>query len=212
MKYVIFFFYFSIVFEVYARPVSYPGGITLMQMNDGYFSNLHLHNSPSIKYSIGLKIENNRVEKWTFLGIQYNNLLKRINKKNSQANFYLKSAIGSTHSDEYPFSNYKVPAGFIGFAADWENRRFFTAYENKSFYSSDFTKYFQQKIRFGITPYIGDYGDLHTWFMVQLQHTPKLQSEEINVTPLLRFFKDVYLVESGVSLDGEIILNAVVRF
>ena len=212
MKYVILFVYFLIFSEVDARPVSYPGGVTLMQMNDGYFSNLHLHYSPSIKYSIGLKIENNRVEKWTFLGIQYNNLLKRINKKNSQANFYLKSAIGSTHSDEHPFSNYKVPAGFIGFATDWEDRRFFTSYENKSFYSSDIAKYFQQKVRFGIAPYIGDYGDLHTWVMLQIQHTPKLENEEINVTPLLRFFKDVYLVESGVSLDGEIILNAVVRF
>ena len=50
--------------------------------------------------------------------MQYNNLLKRINKKNSQANFYFKSAIGSTHSDEHPFSNHKVPAGFIGFATD----------------------------------------------------------------------------------------------
>ena len=212
MKYMIFFVYFLNVFEVYARPVSYPGGVTLMQMNDGYFSNLHLHYSPSIKYSIGLKIENNRVEKSTFLGIQYNNLLRRINKKNSQANFYLKSAIGSIHSDEHPFSNHKVLAGFIGFATDWENRRFFTSYEKKSFYSSDIAKYFQQKVRFGIAPYIGDYGDLHTWVMVQIQHTPKLETEEINVTPLLRFFKDVYLVESGVSLDGEIILNAVVRF
>lgn len=183
-----------------------------MQMNDGYFSNLHLHYSPSIKNSIGLKIDNNRVEKWTFAGIQYNNLLKRINKKKSQANFYLKSAIGSTHSDEYPFSSYQVPAGFIGFAADWEDRRFFTSYENKSFYSSDIAKYFQQKVRFGIAPYIGNYGDLHTWFMVQIEHNPKKQNEELNVTPLLRFFKDVYLLESGVSLDGEIILNAVVRF
>ena len=42
--------------------------------------------------------------------------------------------------------------------------------------------------------------------MLQIQHTPKLETEEINVTPLLRFFKNVYLVESGVSLDGEIIL------
>ena len=56
MKYVIFFYIF-IFFEVYARPVSYPGGVTLMQINDGYFSNLHLHYSPSIKYSVGLKIE-----------------------------------------------------------------------------------------------------------------------------------------------------------
>ena len=48
--------------------------------------------------------------------------------------------------------------------------------------------------------------------MVQIQHTPKLETEEFYVSPIFRFFKDVYLVESGVSLDGEIILNAVVRF
>ena len=65
---------------------------------------------------------------------------------------------------------------------------------------------FSRRLGFGIAPYIGDYGDLHTWVMLQIQHTPKLETEEINVTPLLRFFKNVYLVESGVSLDGEIIL------
>ena len=81
MKYCNFFVYIFIFSEVDARPVSYPGGVTLMQMNDGYFSNLHLHYSPSIKYSIGLKIEKNRVEKWTFLGMQYNNLLKELIKK-----------------------------------------------------------------------------------------------------------------------------------
>ena len=48
--------------------------------------------------------------------------------------------------------------------------------------------------------------------MVQIEHNPKKQNEELNVTPLLRFFKDVYLLESGVSLDGEIIFNVVVRF
>lgn len=212
MKYLFFFIFIFSSFQTQARPVSYPGGVTLMQMNDNEFSNLHLHYSPKINYSIGLKIENNRIDKWTFAGIQYNNLLKRINKKKSQANFYLKSAIGSAHSDEHPFSSHQVPAGFIGFAADWEDRRFFTSYENKSFYSSDVAKYFQQKVRFGIAPYIGNYGDLHTWFMVQIEHNPKKQNEELNVTPLLRFFKDVYLLESGVSFDGEIIFNVVVRF
>ena len=212
MNYVIFFVFFLIFFEIHARPVSYPGGVTLMQINDGYFSNLHLHYSPKVNYSIGLKIENNRVEKWTFTGIQYNGLLKRINKKNSQANFYSKTGFGYAHSDEDPFSNKQELAGFIGFAADWENRSFFISYENKSFYSLDIAKYFQQKVKFGIAPYIGNYGDLHTWFMLQIQHIPKLQTEEINVTPLFRFFKDVYLFEVGMSLDGEKILNLVVRF
>ena len=87
LKNEIFFFFIFIFSSFKHRSTSFlPGGVTLMQMNDNDFSNLHLHYSPKINYSIGLKIENNRIDKWTFAGIQYNNLLKRINKK-SQANF-----------------------------------------------------------------------------------------------------------------------------
>mgnify|MGYP000316795444 CR=1 FL=1 len=68
-----------------------------------------------------------------------------------------------------------------------------------------------QSIIFGVAPYEGDFGDLHTWLMLKIEHKPE-NKENFEVTPLFRFFKDVYLVESGVSLDGEIILNAVVRF
>ena len=37
-----------------ARPVSYPGGITLMQMNDTNKNSFHLHYSPTAKVSINL--------------------------------------------------------------------------------------------------------------------------------------------------------------
>ena len=131
--------------------------------------------------------------------------------KKSQANFYLKSAIGSTHSDEYPFSSYQVPAGFIGFAADWEDRRFFTPMRINLFIHQILQNIFSKRLDL-VLLLIGNYGDLHTWFMVQIEHNPKKHNEELNVTPLLRFFKDVYLLESGLSLDGEIIFNVVVRF
>ena len=214
MKSTILVIFFLVCFShnIYSRPVSYPGGFTLMQMNDRYFSNLHLHFSPTSRYSLGLKIENHRENKYFFYGIQYNYLFKRINKKNSQANFYFKSAFGSTHTDESPNSGYQVPSGFFGFAADWEDRRFFTSYENKSFYASDISKYFFQKFRIGIAPYIGDYGDLHTWLMIQVEHLPKEDGEEINITPLFRFFKNVFLLETGLSLDKEAVLNLIIRF
>ena len=40
-----------------ARPVSYPGGWTLMVMNDKDTNSSHIHYSPSAKYSVGWKHE-----------------------------------------------------------------------------------------------------------------------------------------------------------
>ena len=41
----------------HARPISYAGGWTIMQMNDFNKHSFHFHYSPSIKYSIGYKSE-----------------------------------------------------------------------------------------------------------------------------------------------------------
>jgi len=68
-----------------------------------------------------------------------------------------------------------------------------------------------QKGRVGIAPYIGDYGDTHTWLMLEVEHNPK-GKEEFIVTPLIRLFKDVYMLEAGVSSNEDILLNAVIRF
>ena len=78
-----------------ARPVSYPGGLTLMLMNSAMKNSLHTHYSPTAKTSLGYKIEYWRGNEFTLNMIQMNNLIKRWNKPESQANFYLKSAIGA---------------------------------------------------------------------------------------------------------------------
>ena len=59
MKYIILitilsFTYFKVT---EARPVSYPGGITLMLMNDSMKNSLHAHYSPSAQTSFGYKFE-----------------------------------------------------------------------------------------------------------------------------------------------------------
>ena len=202
----------SISFSAIARPISYPGGWTAMQMNDANMNALHIHYSPTFKDSIGYKAEYWRESKMQFHGLQYNRLINRWNKKSSQANFYFKGGAGFAHSDERPFSNKQEEAGFAGIAADWENRRFFTGYESRYFYAGDFYKGFMQKARVGVTPYIGDYGDIHTWLMVEVEHNPINQGDELNTTPLVRFFKGVYLFEVGMSFDGDILLNGVIRF
>ena len=63
-----------------ARPVSYPGGLTLMLMNSSMKNSLHTHYSPTANTSLGYKIEYWRGDEFTLNMIQMNNLIKRWNK------------------------------------------------------------------------------------------------------------------------------------
>lgn len=114
--------------QVQARPVSYPGGVTFMTMNDGDANTLHLHYSPTANYSVGYKFEHWRDRDFNLNAVQLNNLIKRWNKKDSQANLYLKSGIGI--ADQRGTSDTDI-AGYTGLSTDWENRRYFAQYENR---------------------------------------------------------------------------------
>lgn len=185
-----------------ARPVSYPSGITFMQMNNGDMNSAHIHYSPTAKYSVGYKFEYWREDDFTLNAVQVNNLIKRWNKKDSQANFYLKSGAGNAEGNA---------AGFSGIALDWEDRRYFTSYENRYTEGAEIDGFYQQSARVGIAPYIGDYGDLHTWLMLQIDHMPEAD-KNVTATPLVRLFKGVHLVEAGMNTNGEVLFNYVLRY
>ena len=191
-----------------ARPVSYPGGWTWMQMNNGDFSAVHAHYSPTFRDSIGLYSERNWGEDWHFTGLQYNRLVKRWNETGSQANVYLKGGVGQAD----PFGDAGAElAGFIGVSADWETRRWFTSYEARA-YDLGFNQSARQSARIGVAPYIGDYGDLHTWLMVQVDNQPESETPT-TLTPLVRFFYDVQLLEFGYTPETErFTANWIVRF
>ena len=194
-----------------ARPVSYPGGLTLMLMNSGMKNSLHTHYSSTAKTSLGYKIEYWRGDEFTLNMIQMNNLIKRWNKPESQANFYLKSAIGAALSDKADFESKKNFAGFIGISTDWENQRYFLQYANRYTKAFEIKDFYTQFIHLGIAPYIGEYGDIHTWFMIKIDHTPEFE-RNIVITPHLRFFKNVHLVEVGADTKGKIMFNYVFRY
>jgi len=193
---------------VHARPVSYPGGWTFMQKSNGSYSSIHAHYSPTASDSIGMYIERNWQEDITFTGVQYNRLVKRWNGRKSQANFYVKAGVGQAQ----PFGkNGAQIAGFTELAMDWETRRWFTEYriratdyaDNQSIYHSG---------RLGIAPYIGNYGDLHTWLMVQVENHPE-SNKPTTTTPLVRLFKGVQMLELGYTIEHEEWLaNWIVRF
>lgn len=191
-----------------ARPVSYPGGWTWMQMNNGDYSSVHAHYSPTFQDSIGLYSERNWSEDWHFTGVQYNRLLKRWNEKKSQANLYLKGGVGQ--ADPFGPDSAQL-AGFVGLSADWETRRWFTSYEARA-YDLGFDQTARQSARIGVAPYIGDYGDLHTWLMLQVENNPESETPT-TFTPLVRFFYDVQLLEIGYTPETErFMANWIVRF
>jgi hypothetical protein len=194
-----------------ARPVSYPGGWTFMSMNDGDANTLHLHYSPTAYTSLGYKFEHWREGEFNLHAVQMNNLLKRWNGPDSQANLYLKSGVGVAIGDDDNGKDTTTPTGFTGLATDWENRRFFASYENRFTEAGDITDFYTQSARVGVAPYIGDYGDIHTWLMVEVRHAPE-SDDPVTVTPLVRMFKGADLLEAGISTDGKGLFNYVHRF
>ena len=86
-----------------SRPVSYPGGWTMMLTNDGHANSAHIHYSPTARMSVGVRSEYRREGDYYMNSVQMNNLLKRWNSKDSQANFYLKSGVGVAYSDAGDF-------------------------------------------------------------------------------------------------------------
>lgn len=132
----------------FSRPVSYPEGVTLQQFNDFRSNAINLHYSPTAKYSLGLRSEIMREDNIKLNTLQYNRLLKRWNLPEAQANAYLKVNLGVAESD-----GDIDPAARIGFAADYETRRFFTSYENQYTDAGDLLNEFTQRFQIGFAPY-----------------------------------------------------------
>ena len=191
-----------------ARPVSYEGGWTLMQDNNGMYSSLHAHYSPTATDSIGLYVEQNWDMDQTFTGLQYNRLVRRWNAPDSQGNLYLKLGAGAVD----PFEDGETELGsFAGVAADWETRRVFVSYDVRA---RDFgaDESLSHAARLGVAPYVAEFGELHTWAMVQVENHPEAD-KPVTMTPLLRFFKGPLLVEAGYTLEEEeFLLNWTWRF
>ncbi len=207
----IFLFFIFYQFDTNSRPISYPGGWTFMQNNDYKRHSVHIHYTPSIKYSFGYRGEYWKMKEWQFHGAQLNYLLNRSNKPKSQSNLYIKSGIGAFYSSYKDHQNKGEPGCFSGLSFDWEDRRYFTSYENRVNLSKTIDRSFIQKARIGIAPYIGDYGDLHSWLMLQVEHTPQAYNKVI-YTPMIRMFKGDFLAEAGISNHGQYLLNLILRF
>lgn len=177
-----------------------------MSMNDVDMNALHFFYTPSPRYSWGLSHEYLRESKANMTAVQGNYLIKRWNLPEAQANLYFKGGAGVAYG-----SGDQEPAVYGGVAADWENRRLYTSYENHFIWAGDVHKSAAHTARVGVAPYIGDYGDLHTWLMLQTDYDAG-DKDSFSVTPLVRMFKGTTLVEAGYNLDDGILFNLMMTY
>ena len=75
------------------------------------------------------------------------------------------------------------------------------------FFDSEF---YDQYVMAGMVPYVGEYGDLHTWVMLKARKNS--YSNETHTYPILKFFKGDALLEVGFDNRERLDLHFIQRF
>ena len=173
-----------------ARPISYSGGSTIMSNSDNMRDTVYYHYSPTYKYSLGLEAVKDDYFNTDYSYLRFTYLIDRKNTNYSQRNLYFQSGLNSKG-----FNN-----NFYGIHGDWETRRWFIGFGYKKI-SHDSIDYEDKFIQFGLAPYLGEYGDFHTWIMVKSKKNSL--SENWSTFPVLKFFKGNFLIEFGYNDETE---------
>jgi hypothetical protein len=194
-----------------ARPVSYEGGTTALIENDSQSTAIWVHYTPHHQRSFGARAEWNREDDFVFVGGQATFLNKRWFGDDHQGNLYTFAGAGGAEGiSDNPLD--PSLAAFLGVLADWETRSLFVSYKARAMVIDGADRTAMQAARIGFAPYEGDFGDLHTWLMVEVDHSPE-RRDAVGVTPLIRFFKGPLLLEFGYNVTvEEPLFNLAYRF
>lgn len=195
----------------FARPITYPGGSMAMfeYANESWSGEAMYTVTP--KYSVAVRSDYDREFNWQFQGVGANYLAYRNNAQDGQANVYLMGSAGVMSEDRAAFGKHPKAAVMTGWEADWENRRFLVLGQVRGFAADGGDKTLSWRGRVGVAPYVGEYGDLHTWLMLQVDHKPE-SKDPVLVTGLVRFFKGPVLIEMGGSPKGDAFASAMFYF
>jgi hypothetical protein len=194
-----------------ARPITYPGGsMAMLEYADEYWTNEVMY-TPSARYSVGVRSEFDGEDNRQYQGLSANFLAYRHNAEDGQANVYVLTSAGVAGNDRASLRHKTGAAGLLGLEADWENRRFLVLGQVKGFAAEGIDKTLTWRGRVGVAPYVGEFGDLHTWLMLQVDHEPESR-HPTNVSGVVRFFKGPVLFEVGASLKGDGFASAMFYF
>ena len=193
-----------------AHPVAFAGSYSIMTWNSKEMSDWMFTHSFTSRYSLSarsLRLKTQDGEREFYLP-QLNFLLKRWNELDSQANIYL--SLG--HGGEKVNKSLK-DTSVLGLDVDWESRKYYVSFKEEvvlSHRNNDLNIY-QTKFRAGFAPYLAEFNELNSWFILQLDHSNKVE-ESIKITPLIRLFYQNILLEFGASQKGDSQFNFMVHF
>lgn len=191
-----------------AHPVSYQGAFAVMTWNQPFLSDYWITYSFRNDMAIAaraMRMNMDEGESVAYLP-QFDYLLKRWNEHDSQGNVYVYAGFGGIR-----FDNRNGTAGLAGIEADWESRKYFVLGRFEAMHPTVGPNYHKAELRLGIAPYEAEFEEVASWFMVQAQYHPDLNTNYA-ITPLARFFYKNVLWETGVSLKGDWMLNLMFHF
>jgi hypothetical protein len=170
-----------------------------MGFSDNMKDSIYAYYSPSHLYSFGIESKKDKYTQSDYSYLRFTYLLDRKNAEKSQRNFYFQSGINTDGTNNY----------FLGIHGDWETRRLYTGFSYKNVRLK--TQTYQDKFfQFGIAPYLGEYGDLHTWLMVKAKKNSI--DNDWSVYPMLKLFRGDFLVEIGYNKKTNVDAHLMYRF
>jgi hypothetical protein len=195
---------------LWAHPVSYQNALSLMTWNQPYVNDTWVTYSYRPYGAVVARYMRMDMEDGAEMKLylpQADFLLYRKNARHYQANVYAYGGYGVQDLDRV-----RSGAGVLGMEADAEDRKYYGSFAFQSILPTRGPTLYQTTVRAGIAPYVAEFQELGTWFIVQYQVNPQLRQRS-DFTPLLRFMYRNILAETGVGVThGDWLLNFMVHF
>jgi hypothetical protein len=184
-----------------AHPVAFEGATAVQFFSDVRMREVQLYHSITSRHSLGtryIRLGSGEEKRDLALG-GANWLLHRWNRDSSQANVYLGGALGNTWN-----TTRSGMTGLFEIDTDWESRQYYVAAQFRGIEpigkSRGERSIYSGYARVGFAPYVAEYGDIHTWVILEVDRMTR-SGMSTQVTPLLRFFHRNVLFEIGRSFD-----------
>lgn len=200
-----------------AHPVAFAGATAVQFFSDNQMREAQVYYSPSARVSVGGRYLNLDLagRKSDVLVAGANFLAKRWNAADSQANLYLGAAAGGERRQgSSAFGALRPtktnPVALFELDSDWESREFYVSAQARAVPSSGTKPLYSGYTRFGFSPYVAEYGSLHTWIILEVSRMSH-SGMKTEVTPLIRLFQKNVLFEIGRSLENDWKFNFMVH-
>src|SRR4029078_5497825 len=145
------------------KPLSYVGGLMVMQENDetGHTLTIDYTFDPHFALGVYSKYEINERDNFWMVGPTLNTFIKRWNLPDGQGNIFNMTGAGMARQ-----GSRNEPAAWTTMMVDYETRRLFASYEVRFMDARDIESSVWQRAYLGVAPYLANYDQLNTWMLI----------------------------------------------